>query len=664
MAVKAVKTHLHFRAQVRLHWLIKLLIGTFSILMHHQTLAVKRDETLCSDKQALQFPDSQQWVTIESFGNCYDFYYEDPFDSYQNFFCTCATVPDGSWETVLETPIWIKGHRFITPCTICGPGEYTKYCEYGDPTCVTCEVGKFQSDADHYHDQCTPCADKTIAPNTAQSTCTHCADNQYSNDERTQCLPCASCAAFPNTELIGCNSGKEGTCVCSAGYYKPFASSECTPVPLGFFKNEASDSKGTECVQKKESLGFTTMNLGSTSEDACVCQQNYFLNDKNKCELCPAATPYNPVNGTGCRACYLYEHWTQEYNFTTQKMEMTCENITRMQLSFGNTHLSVDPGIDYYRTRNSQTQIYILPSNMYLDINTHEPKVCGSCPTFSERQACGRPQNGQLWLLWRDYNGIDRQNLVTLPLSNDANSCDFNTYCFWQQQQNNELTILREGKCVACVPCPAGNYQTQCIDGGTHTCQPCKTVCPNGNTYLAHPLSKYEDNQWKGGCELSYNTAQEDYTCEDCRRWKHENNQFHLLLACGNTVSDTRWEPTGNLSNGKPQEFTQVNTYPNYHASYQQEIPYCPQGWYVNPSADGCSLTTDEAAQVFTTPWQSDCCVPCGDESEFQQKKSSQYTPCTGSGTQNTQTYTDRCENGYYTKTVNGNEVCAQCTTC
>lgn len=564
--------------------------------------------------------------------------------SAETFMCECAQLPYGYWA---------QNHAYRTPCKVCGAGYYTALCGLSEGFCFECQAGKFQSDANNYHDQCTPCDDKTIAPNTAQSTCTHCADKQYSI-ANTQCVDCTACDANKHEELSGCGYEQAGTCVCSAGYYKPFPSSECTPVPLGFFKNEASDSKGKECVQEKQSLGFTTMNLGSTTIDACVCQQNYFLNDKNKCELCPAATPYNPVNGTGCRACYLYEYWT----------ESTCKNISRMQLSFGNTQLSVHPKIDLYRSHNSQTQLYQVRPNMYLDVKTHESKVCGPCPTFSERQACGRAQNNQLWVLWRDSNGIARQNLVTLPLLIDPNNSGFNSYHFWSLQQNNELSILREGKCVACVPCPAGNYQTQCIDGGTHTCQPCKTLCQSTNTYLAHPLSKYEDNQWKGGCELSYNTAQEDYICAECRRWKHENNQFHLLLACGNTESDKRWDPTNNLFNGKPQESFQNNTNPNIYASYKQEIPYCPPGWYVNPSAQDCFLTTDEAAQHFTREWTPACCVPCGDESEFQQKKSSQYTPCTGSGTQNTQTYTDRCENGYYTKTVNGNEVCAQCTTC
>lgn len=608
--------------------------------------------------------------------------------SLKNMLCNCVTPLPGYYS---------DSQYIMKVCKMCEAGKYTHdcrdkpcSCEHKNPppfcsslescveekeegTCIACEKGKY-NDGTTYTTSCSDCAVGFVQPNTGKSSCTKCESGKYANQQDHTCEDCKQC--IDNKVNPQCNetisSNVEGECICDKGYYDDFG---CKPVPRGFFKDTFGDEKTSTDCKNVKGLHFTTKNKGSTSINDCVCEQNYVHDTKeDKCNACKGDTPYNPINGSGCRACYRYEYWTNN----------ACQNLSRMELSFESSVLKIQDQ-DKYRpfetpdTITQQSRNKPLPQNSYLDINTHKPESCPKCPLFHELQACGTPhttpqgQNqGQkkVWVTWKDGNQISRQHLITTPISEDGTST-FDSYDFWKQKnEQNDLQIRREGKCVRCHHCPSGKYQSECIDGDDTTCIDCTTdasQCSNvqgQHFYLFHNLSTYINEQWTGGCNLFPNMAQKDYECRPCETWTRKGDDYFLLLGCGTTSQDTRWDEDKVTDEEKKlSQKTVDNSNPNHYAQYQTRIPYCAPGWYVDTSDDNdkCPLSTDTTS---TEPWNPECCKKCGDISSAQKKRGSNFKPCTGATNKDTEEYVDRCENGHYTDMVNGTQTCTRCTTC
>tara|TARA_Y100000389_G_scaffold37286_1_gene31618 strand:- start:42586 stop:43194 length:609 start_codon:yes stop_codon:yes gene_type:complete len=202
------------------------------------------------------------------------------------------------------------------------------------------------------------------------------------------------------------------------------------------------------------------------------------------------------------------------------------------------------------------------------------------------------------------------------------------------------------------------------LDESNSGCVTCVTKECSSNEYYYHNHSNYEgqesDREWKGGCERLPNIAQEPYECRPCRTWTREGDQYDLLLACGEQTSQIRWNPN-NVEGHLLAESEEYNTDQNQYSAYKHKISYCAPGWYVDLEDDQCFLDTDHD---YNDAWNKHCCKKCGDSNSPQLKKASDYTPCTGHTVRNTETYTDRCENGYYSEKSNGIGACKACTTC
>lgn len=576
----------------------------------------------------------------------------------KNLRCECVDIGEG---------LFYSEDSIKTTCRSCPPGQYLKGCERNNKgECQPCEKGHQRRGFNN--EPCKLCEPNLIAPDEGTTECAQCPHNTYANDDRTTCEPCTTCAE--NEVNIRCSSDQKpqhGQCVCDQGYYKNF---DCQPVPLGFFKDKPGNDNHQDCKKVRGSY-FTTENVASISIDACVCQQNYEYDaEEDRCKPCTGNTPYNEINGTGCRACHPYEYWTNN----------ACQNLSRMELSFENEALYIK-GQDKYRPFEvpvdpiiQQRKNRALPSDSYLDIPNHKPKSCPKCQApFHERQACGTPHiksqtEKQLWVRWTDDNQIERENLLTTPIADDGLQ-KFNSYSFWEQKNKlNDLRIKREGKCVRCHSCPSGKYQSKCIDGGESTCIDCTLdaqsclIDQDKQFYLFHNLSTYRDNTWTGGCDLSPNIAQTDYECMPCEKWTRQGDDYYLLLGCGTTSQDTRWKEGGNTNDQlKLSDSTSTNEDKNDYASFKQRIPYCAPGWYVDTSDNQCFLSTDTSS---TKPWNTECCKKCGDISSAQKKRGPNFTPCSGATNKDTEQYVDRCENGHYTEMVNGTQTCKACTTC
>ena len=585
----------------------------------------------------------------EKWQNCFseEDFTSDTYIKYNKFRCICKPFPtDGNYYYANEFDI-------LRPCTKCQAGSRTTCGNKDKGKCVNCETGKYNPSEGF--------------------TCKNCEIGKYaSNTNSTTCVDCLACPDKQKNEacMKSDERNNEGSCVCIEGYYKPPDSLSCQPVPKGIYKYGYGDTitldNSAECIQIM-GPGSTTINTGSHNEDDCVCKQNWQLKS-GKCEQCSFIhnTPYNPINGPeGCRACKIFEYWNDNLE--------ECTPLERLSFSFSSQFNIINT--DKYRPKGelmiNQRKSLSLPSNHYLDIETHQHKRCLPCQApFHEREACGEPrsienQKRSMWVRWIDGNNIPRENKLTIPIPDD-DSQGFNSYNWWQYAHNNlNLTIIREGRCRRCSECPQGKYQTKCFDESNSGCQSCipSNKC-SPDEYYYHNHSNYEgqesNREWKGGCERSPNIAQEPYECRPCRTWTREGDKYYLLLTCGLQGPQKRWDPN-NVEDNLLSEMEQNNTDQNKYSAYKHRISYCAPGWYVDLEDDQCPLDTDHE---HNTPWNKHCCKKCGNSNSVQLKKASDYTPCTGHTVRNTETYTDRCENGYYSEKSNGIEVCKACTTC
>ena len=596
--------------------------------------------------------DSYDGYYVERWQDCYTttgIFPSTTLTYYQDFVCTCRAMLAGNY--------YADQFYIMTPCHACSGGQIRQNCGGTSAgQCVSCPAG-------------------TIITSTFAS-CLECKDDEYAEDFKS-CKSCKPCDAVKNEANKDCVGNKaavsEGTCECDKGYYKGKYGT-CDPVDVGYYKDEVGNSGDLtkKCVNTK-GVGFTTISTGSTSKQNCVCKQNYELDTSTEPEQCKSCsmrdnTPYNAIGGPNCRACHPYEYWTNN----------ACQNLSRMELSFEeNSQFSI-VNHDSYRsfTPNNfdqQKQSIAVDEGQYLDIATHQPLKCQACAAFHKRHACGAPHpptgstgdKKQIWVTWRDDNGIERINNITTPISYDSADQGFNSYTFWKSKHDhNNLKIKREGKCVRCHECAQGSYQSQCIDGDANTCKPCldsTDTCPSSDSYLYHILSNFENSEWKGGCQRAINIAETDYECRPCNKWRQIGDDYYLSLGCGDTASDTRWHEDGNTNDqNKLEEITEVNNAKNIYRPYISEIPYCTPGWYVDTNATGCPLKNQDK----TTAWNTECCRKCGDTFEAQMKRAANFKPCTGATTSDTEVYTDRCDNGYYASQLNGQAVCERCTTC
>lgn len=577
--------------------------------------------------------------------------------------------------TELEAKYYSDENSIRQPCTTCNKKSYTTNCGgKSKGACTFCPPGKFQDEDDTLLLECPNCVAGKFSLQ-GSSTCTACTHGKYAPEGSESCKDCQACPEGKNTYNPICMDRKvgEGECVCTKGYYRPREIDVCTPIAKGSYKHgygdEISIDNSGSCIAEKGE-GFTTIYEGSTSINDCVCDKNWELDDKGKCKQCSFKdnTPYKPINETKCRACHIYEYWN---DFAKE-----CTPLDRLSFSFFSQFFSQFNIIntDKYRPKGelmiNQQKSLSLPPNHYLDIETHQPKRCLPCQApFHKREACGKPQimNNEeriMWVRWIDGNNIPRENRLTIPIPYDESN-GFNSYDWWKHAHDNlNLTIIREGRCRRCSECPKGHYQTDCLDESNSGCVACVTKECSSNEYYYHNHSNYEgqesDREWKGGCERSPNIAQEPYECRPCRTWTREGDQYYLLLTCGEQTSQIRWDPNS-VEEHLLAESEEDNTDQNQYSAYKQKIPYCAPGWYVDLNDDNCPLDSDHD---YNEPWNENCCKKCGDSNAAQLKKASDYTPCTGHTVRNTETYTDRCENGYYSEKINGIGACKACTMC
>ena len=656
----------------------------------------------CPPGQALQTKSNDAWV-VNKFTGCngYLSYEIESMKVVITKNCKCAQVVDGYGYTAKDS--------IRTACTYCYPPSGNYGCANGVlgacaacdgtqnelrsaltnyktgatyfgllPNCLLCSSAGKECPSGQFQSRCGDRIGSTII----DGVCTPCPDNTYKTgtSRATACLPCDSAAAcIPGATRIGCNALSMGYCACNAGYEFSLISTvaednsisqtlSCTLCPSGKYKSGVpANEKCTDCSTNSE--GAMNSPTGSTSMNACTCDGianrfKYVTDTDMECRACFKSganghqTPYKPIGETMCRSCPDGKWFNSDVDdcVPVPIMQIVCKNRND-----GTGYWDVEPKVDSYRPWYTNMVTVQVGLNEYLEITTAQVQSCRTlCGAFEYADKCGRVSQQRLYLT--DLTS-GTQSLYHL----DPSSTNFCTV-----SAPHNLAISREGRCLRCNECGAGQYNADCGDVAGNcdndlsdlrcaagTCQDCMTACPQPNQWLSH-ISNI-------GCDNSEATT--DYTCVDCLRVKKEMDRYYIVESCGGHAY-SRWNPdhtyplqdqyqivvlncndasSHSSCNFLPETVNQI-TIPRSRLA-GTPIPYCPPGFYIDPLCFA----------IDTTTWNSQCCLKC---SEFmpEMKQPHTYQICDGTTGTDTQQLLTRCENNYYLNTTQ--QKCIPCDMC
>lgn len=198
-------------------------------------------------------------------------------------------------------------------------------------------------------------------------------------------------------------------------------------------------------------------------------------------------------------------------------------------------------------------------------------------------------------------------------------------------------------------------------------------------------MNEYVDN-------IAKYVARYDYGCALCKTARNLNGARQLLVGCAGRDEFVRWHPRAQTETNMENEFSLIRVtcefnaatglgneddeacwhngkllrkvvvggYPSgadlEHQAFTSTMPYCPPGWYVN------TTQFDNEEQFNTDEWQpANCirCTVCGMDST-KRMRSSEWMPCPGHFTTDTQTCVPHCDVGQY----NEGTTCEPCRSC
>lgn len=219
------------------------------------------------------------------------------------------------------------------PCLQCEPGYYKP--GLSNAPCQVCDFGEFAPD--HGSTVCLSCADH--APTANATTTKQQASRNYSE-----------CTCFPGHEKIGdacvacptgsyrATKGTETCAQCGATQLPHHYGSEqvstdlfahCATCPLHAGQNSSSVSRDTPMVAQTDCLCFPHFELHGSACAPCPDFHVKLGFGPGPCELCPAGSHVDDVNGLECVECDLSTANAQVYDVRQhQRMAVNSENET------------------------------------------------------------------------------------------------------------------------------------------------------------------------------------------------------------------------------------------------------------------------------------------------------------------------------------------------
>ena len=220
--------------------------------------------------------------------------------------------------------------------------------------------------------------------------------------------------------------------------------------------------------------------------------------------------------------------------------------------------------------------------------------------------------------------------------------------------------------------CQIGYFNEGCgTDSGRGVCKTCTSSCPKSNEYLS-----FEGN----GC--SDPQAVTDNVCKSCEEIKQVGgnleSKYYIVVGCGGSgvSSFRRWVMQGNIakqdadvssaqgrdvlaneeclygsSSSTACEIDGSKPVTSLYQIDHKYLSYCPRGWYIKePTGTG-----------WKTTWNRDVCYKCGTTEQSNHKKASNYIPCDGASTIDTEIWIPACEVNFYDDETGS---CRACETC
>lgn len=573
------------------------------------------------------------------------------------------------------------------------------------PSCLSCSTQTFSNAQNSYlcraKTECTKTTSETVSEGSiSKNNECRCLANYYADlkiewsgtwsntfqADQGECKPCKTTVecndGTNNTKYVarGCNDGRNAICVCNKGYERISTDTdECTPCKEGYYKEHIDEIiPVSTSPSNQEKTGQTcgicpstqmTTVQGATTKTECDCPASMFFKEGNVQECVPChhdypQKPYRKPFTENCTEC------PSRSKFNVQNLEKGCEKWESvgmvMQIQCINPTWRISPSYDQFIRDSTSSRIETLDhlddywKRAYANVNAKTWKItdlfkkCSNCAPGEYRIACGGPVRldpefgSETYQIALNINGT--LVLKTLDAQFECSE-DYDQICPGDNK-SPQVEILREGKCEKCTSCGIGSYVDGCGANDAGSCKTCDVCRTEENDLIASQQYLYHPKPLQ--CDGS---ATQDCERRKCDKSKKEETpglptKYKIGIECGEHDVEIWDETTPRLENVEIQ--TRIIT---GKGKFEQGklARYCPSGYYVDPNC----FKEDE-------DWDPQCCILCKLHDALQ-KRSSAYRECPGDEDSDTQTYIERCENGFYETTVSDTEttsICKPCTTC
>lgn len=160
-------------------------------------------------------------------------------------------------DTDLKCKLGQRYNRTTGQCSYCSAGQYTA--REGMAYCDECAPGSYSDVVGA--SGCRVCPEGSSSGRFGMTACKVCAAGLFTDQvQQSECRPC------------------------SPGQFSGPGAKGCDLCPLGSYSNQREQTSCRQCPN-----GLTTLAVGSTSEDACVCQEGTYRDavDNMTCHTCP-----------------------------------------------------------------------------------------------------------------------------------------------------------------------------------------------------------------------------------------------------------------------------------------------------------------------------------------------------------------------------------------
>ena len=399
-------------------------------------------------------------------------------------------------------------------CAI-GERNYSKpsfeYCQH------TCAIGKFFSNR--------------------SGICEWCPYGTYQNSTRAMNPVCRSCPNGKSTGYVGARSEADCIHLCPAGDY--FRYPACTKCAIGYFMPNETN-RINKCY--KCSVGKTTLNLSTKSEDGCVdkCSSGQYFNiSQAGCALCPNNMYQNEEKSNNTRSCKKCPIMTVTANIGSKKHSDCLGPCGSGQF------------INIWTSECAPC-----PKNTYHEIKQHVSFTCKPCGEYKITQNTG---SGNISECIYDcgqgefFNTTINQCMVcpidtyqdqvgqdfcmpcpgkTFTVKNGSKECI--SPCFYGQLLNKSAEKcqdcpkgyyqnISEYKSETCFPCPLDFYNNKF---GRRNCTACAGKTITLITGASHPLDCINP------CEHGTFLNKSSKSCRECSKGFYQDQQDYRLHDC------------------------------------------------------------------------------------------------------------------------------------